>query len=116
MSDLGRKNIGDKVNEKITPDSEKSGLEKAKETVTGKADSLAADATPENQKSFSQSVADSVKKGSNDAKKNAGDHKETFSETAADYVDKAKTQASNAAEYVSNVVTGAGEGAKKGGK
>lgn len=119
MSDLGRKNISDKVSEAVKPDSEKSTLEKAKESATGQLDKLAADATPDNQKSFSQSVSDNVQQGHDDAKKAATDAKQsasqeqaTLADTAAEYVDAAKEQIANAAQYVSGVVTGATEGAK----
>ena len=40
MSDLGRKNVSDKVTEAVKPDSEKSTLEKAKESATDGLDSL----------------------------------------------------------------------------
>lgn len=58
MSDTGRKDVSDKVSEKMTPDSQKSTLEKTKETVTDGLDEGAAATTPENDKSWSQKVAD----------------------------------------------------------
>lgn len=114
MSDLGRKNISDKVDETLTPNQDKSGLDKAKETVTDKADDLAAKATPEDQKSFSQTIADNVKQGHDDAKSKATTDKASVDETAKSYIDTAKEQAGAAANYISGVVTGAAEGAKSG--
>merc|ERR1712080_574156 len=103
MSDAGRKNFSDKLSESLTPESEKSTLEKGKEAVTDKVDDFAGKTVPDNQKSFGQTVADDAKKGSDDAK-------------AAVENEKAKKQISNAAEYVSGVVSGATEGAKTGGE
>lgn len=114
MSDLGRKNFSDKVSEAVTPESQKSVLEKTKESVTNTADSFAGKATPDNQKSFPQTVSDNVKKGHDEAADAADAHKQTLGETATEYVDAAKEQVANAAEYVSSVLTGAGEGAKSG--
>ncbi|KAK6459883.1 Hsp12 heat-shock protein [Scheffersomyces coipomensis] len=114
MSDLGRKNISDKISESVTPDSQKSTLDKAKETVTDKVDSFAANNTPENQKSFAQTTADAAQKGSDDAKAAVQEHQQSLGETAAEYVEQAKEQITNAAQYVSGVVSGAQEGAKTG--
>ncbi|KAI5950381.1 HSP12 [Candida theae] len=117
MSDAGRKDFSDKVGESLKPDSQKSTLEKGKETVTDKVDDLAGKAVPDNQKSFGQTVADNVKQGSDDAKAAVNDQQgPTLAETAQEYVDEAKKQISNAAEYVSGVVSGATEGAKTGGE
>ncbi|KAK6197418.1 heat shock protein 9/12-domain-containing protein [Scheffersomyces amazonensis] len=114
MTDLGRKNLSDKLNESVTPDSQKTTYDKAKETVTDKLDSFAARNTPDNQKSFSQTVADKAQIGSEDAKEAAGQKQESLSETASGYVEQAKEAIGNAAEYVSGVVSGANEGAKTG--
>lgn len=114
MSDLGRKNVSDKINETLTPDSEKSNFDKARETVGDKIDDVAAKATPDNQKSFSQTVVDNVKQGHDDAKSEVHKNQSTLADTANEYFDVAKEQAANAAHYISGVVTGATEGAKKG--
>lgn len=112
MSDLGRKPVSDKISEAVKPDSEKSTLEKTKETVTGSVDKFAAHNVPDNQKSFSQTIADNVQTGHDDAKKAANEHEATLSETATEYLEAAKVKAAEAAQYVSGVVTGATEGAK----
>jgi Heat shock protein 9/12 len=41
MSDTGRKGLGDKVSEGVTPDSQKSTLDQGKEAVTDTADKVA---------------------------------------------------------------------------
>ncbi|CAK7909286.1 12 kDa heat shock protein [[Candida] anglica] len=112
MSDFGRKNVSDKIAEKVTPESEKTTLDQAKEAVTGGVDKVAASGTPDNQKSFTQTVADGVQTGHDDAKTAVNKNEQTLAETASEYVEAAKEQVVNAATYVSEVVTGATEGAK----
>ncbi|KHC33421.1 hypothetical protein MGO_04125, partial [Candida albicans P76055] len=121
MSDAGRKNISTKINEAITPESEKSTLEKGKEQVTSTLDKAVGSNVPDNQKSFTQTVADNVQQGSDNAKadlkkqsEQAEGEAKTLAETAQEYVEVAKTEIGKAAEYVSGVVTGATEGAKTG--
>lgn len=114
MSDLGRKDFSDKVSEAVKPESEKSTLEQTKNTVTDKLDEYAGKGTPDNQKSFTQSAADHAKQGHDDAKDAVNKDQQTLADTAAQYVDAAKEQVGNAAEYVSSIVTGATEGAKTG--
>jgi Heat shock protein 9/12 len=46
MSDTGRKGMTDKLSEGVTPDSQKSTLDKTKETVTDAGDKVAGLATP----------------------------------------------------------------------
>ncbi|KAF1962880.1 heat shock protein 9/12 [Byssothecium circinans] len=60
MSDVGRKDLGDKAQEKVTPDSQKSTLDKAKESITGAGDKAAGSAQPDSNKSATQKVSDSV--------------------------------------------------------
>ncbi|CAI5759899.1 unnamed protein product [Candida verbasci] len=121
MSDAGRKNVSDKIGEGLKPDSEKSYLEKGKEQVTDSLDKFAANTTPDNQKSFSQTISDDVQKGHDDAKsavkqdaQAAEGQGSSLAETAQEYINVAKEKASEAAEYVSGVVGGATEGAKTG--
>jgi hypothetical protein len=44
MSDTGRKGMTDKISEGVTPDSQKSTLDKAKESVTDAGDKVAGSA------------------------------------------------------------------------
>lgn len=60
MSDLGRKDIGDKVKSTVKPDSEKSNFENLKDTVTDKVDNAASKGTPNDQKSYVQQASDAV--------------------------------------------------------
>ena len=46
MSDLGRKGLGDQVQEKVTPDSQKSTLDKASENASGAYDKAASALQP----------------------------------------------------------------------
>lgn len=112
MSDAGRKSFTDKVSETVTPDSQKSTFEKASESVTNTVDGFVGKNTPDSQKSFGQTVADNAKQGHDDAKDAVNKNEATFAETASEYVEAAKEQVANAAQYVSSVVTGATEGAK----
>lgn len=60
MSDLGRQNLGDKAAAALKPDSEKSTLEHAKDTLVGKADNAAGSATKEEDKTLLQKASDTV--------------------------------------------------------
>lgn len=112
MSDLGRKNVSDKISEAVKPDSEKTTLEKTKETVTDKIDQLGAKGTPEDQKSFGQTISDNIQQGHSDAKEAVSGEGQSLTDTVNSYVEAGKEQLENAAQYVSGVVTGATEGAK----
>lgn len=105
MADAGRKDFSTKITEKLTPDSQKTVYDKAKENLTDSYDKAAAALAPEESKSFSQQVGDSVQKGHDDAQKSWG-------ESAHDALENSKKAVSDAAEYVSRVVTGAKEGAE----
>ncbi|KAF1991614.1 hypothetical protein K402DRAFT_389019 [Aulographum hederae CBS 113979] len=67
MSDSMRKGLGDQAAEKITPDSQKSTLDKASETATGLGDKAAGAVQPDSEKSTSQKAGDSVRSGTDDA-------------------------------------------------
>ena len=85
MSDTGRKGLGEQVSEKVTPDSQKSTLDQAKESVTGAGDRVASAVQPStsrspfmkmmqlltplsgDQKSASQQAGDTLRGGSDDA-------------------------------------------------
>ncbi|KAJ4297505.1 hypothetical protein N0V90_005397 [Kalmusia sp. IMI 367209] len=67
MSDLGRKSLGDQVQEKVTPDSQKSTLDKASEGASGLYDRAAGAVQPEGDKSATQKVGDATRSGSDEA-------------------------------------------------
>lgn len=66
-----RANSG-QAKETVTPDSQKSTLDKASETVTGKADNLAGSLQPQEEKSTAQKIGDSTKDTSNQAGEQVG--------------------------------------------
>lgn len=55
---VGRKDFSDKLSEKVTPDSQKSTLQKGKESVTDAVDHAASNLTPSSEKSTTQKAAD----------------------------------------------------------
>lgn len=114
MSDLGRKNLSDKISEKVTPDSQKSVLQQGTEAVSGAADKVAAAVTPESQKLASQTLADKAQSGHDEAKAEVQADGKTIQETAGEYFEAAKGTLGAAVEQVSAAITGATEGAKKG--
>lgn len=90
MSDLGRKDFTDKVSESVKPNSEKSYVEKAKESVTDGADKLGKHAQPQSEKSYAQQAGDALTG-------NSGSHSgKTLGETAGEYVESAKNYVSDA--------------------
>ncbi|CAK1359438.1 unnamed protein product [Cercospora beticola] len=60
MSDASRKDISDKIADKVTPDKSKSTVDKVGDKTSGAADKVARDAVPDSQKSTTQSAADKV--------------------------------------------------------
>ncbi|KAK9367762.1 heat shock protein 9/12-domain-containing protein [Lipomyces kononenkoae] len=109
MSDTGRKPMGDKVSETVTPDSQKSYMEQVKEQITGAYDKVVRDMQPPETKSTSQSTADTVTGKSSDAKDTAETQKQSLPESAKQYAASAqKTTADtlhSAGDYVSDKST-----------
>ncbi|KAI9633864.1 heat shock protein 9/12-domain-containing protein [Dioszegia hungarica] len=66
MSDMGRQSLGDKAGAALKPDSQKSYLEQATDTIKGKADSAASSGQPESQKSFTQQAGDAISGNQNE--------------------------------------------------
>lgn len=104
MSDAGRKNFSDKIDEHLKPDSEKTTGERFNESVTNAADQVAAAITPESQKSATQQAGDDFKEAKDDLKDASGSAKksftETMSETAKSVMDSATEYAHEAADYI----------------
>ena len=67
MSEAGRKDFSQIAKEKVTPDSSKSTLDKAKEGVTNAADRVSAAFQPDNSKSASQEAFDKTRRTSDKA-------------------------------------------------
>lgn len=59
MSDKNRKNFTDRVSETITPDSQKSTMDKAQEGMTNAYDKAASNIQPEEEKGMFQKISDS---------------------------------------------------------
>ncbi|KAH9819370.1 chaperone/heat shock protein [Teratosphaeria destructans] len=60
MTDAGRKDISDKIGDKITPDSQKSTIDKAGDALSGVGDKAQRDLIPDSQKSGTQSTMDKM--------------------------------------------------------
>lgn len=60
MSDIGRQDLSDKVSSAVKPDSQKSTLEKAKDTVVGSVDNVIGGNSSDKDKSFTQLASDAV--------------------------------------------------------
>ncbi|KAF2749203.1 putative 12 kDa heat shock protein [Sporormia fimetaria CBS 119925] len=98
MSDSLRKPLSDQVGEKITPDSQKSSLDQAKESVTGAADRAAGAVQPDSNKSAGQKLGDSTRDGADQGKGVLGQAQEALG---------------NAAQSVKDTVSGTGNTANK---
>ncbi|KAF1808834.1 hypothetical protein P152DRAFT_462067 [Eremomyces bilateralis CBS 781.70] len=90
MSDALRKPLSDQAGEKITPDSQKSTLDKAKETVTGAGDRAAGTAQPEDQKSYTQQAGDAIRGGSDNTSREGQSISQTVTDTVNQGVESAK--------------------------
>jgi len=66
MSDTGRKDLGTKAKEEITPDSSKSTQQKVKETATDTTDRVARGTKPDDQKSSTQAAFDKTQRTHDD--------------------------------------------------
>lgn len=60
MSDAGRKSVGDKIESKVKPDSQKTLFEQGKDKVTDKLDTAVGDNTSSNDKSMFQQASDAI--------------------------------------------------------
>jgi hypothetical protein len=90
-----RKDLGDQAKEKITPDSQKSTLDQAKEQASGLYDRAAGSVQPSDQKSGTQKVGDSLRSGTDDA-----------SNQSKGFVQSAQDTASSAAQSVGDTLSG----------
>lgn len=60
MSDSNRKNFSNKFSETVTPNSQKSTVDKAKEGLTDAYDKTASNLQPEEEKGMFQKISDSI--------------------------------------------------------
>jgi len=73
MSDLGRKDLSDKVHDSVKPDSQKSLTEQAGDKLSGAADSVGQSVQPNQEKSHSQKAADTFSTSAGDKGQQKGD-------------------------------------------
>lgn len=90
MTDAGRKDFSDKLAETVKPDSNKGAFEKAGESITNTADSVAGSLQPNEDKGFLQRGADDAKSAKNDAQNNG-----------ESLIDSAKNLVNSASDYLS---------------
>ncbi|MCJ1458411.1 hypothetical protein MMC28_008783 [Mycoblastus sanguinarius] len=93
MSDTGRKDMTDKAQEKLTPESQKSTLDQAKEGVTDAADKVAGTVQPGDDKSISQKVFDST--STEPGEKSYLETAQNTVKDAVEYVEKTATDIAN---------------------
>ncbi|KAK8212823.1 hypothetical protein M8818_002988 [Zalaria obscura] len=97
MSDLGRKDLSSSVKDSVTPDSQKSTFDSAKDSVTGTADRVAGAVQPEDQKSTSQKAADTF-----------SSNKDSAQGEGKSYLQSAQDTLSSAAQSVQDSLSGTG--------
>ncbi|OAG33985.1 hypothetical protein AYO21_11865 [Fonsecaea monophora] len=98
MSDTGRKPLTDQAQEKLTPDSQKSTLDKAKESATGTADDIAGMVQPGDSKSTTQKLADETSAKSSSAQDTLAGATKNIQETASTLGQQASSTAGAAQE------------------
>lgn len=86
MSDSHRKNISTQLKEKATPQSEKTTMQKIKESVTDSVDRVKAAVTPESHKSTTQSASDKIRGEHDDVNNHISGHTRPTGHTDYGYV------------------------------
>ncbi|KAL9125251.1 MAG: hypothetical protein Q9217_005516, partial [Psora testacea] len=89
MSDQGRKDLGDKAEDKLTPESQKTLSDKVSEGATDAYDKAAGAVQPEGDKSVTQKLTDST----------------STKPGEKGYVEQAQDMAAGAAKYVQDTAT-----------
>ncbi|MCJ1240066.1 hypothetical protein MMC14_008066 [Varicellaria rhodocarpa] len=95
MSDTGRKDVTDQVAQKVTPESQKSTLDKLSDTATSAGDKVVGAVQPNESKSTSQELADKGRSGADDTQA-----------TAQSYAGSIQSAVSDAAGTISGVASG----------
>ncbi|KAK4556315.1 hypothetical protein LTR86_006459 [Recurvomyces mirabilis] len=73
MTDSGRKDMSSKIGDKMTPDSQKSTIDKVGDSITGGADKAGRDLVPDSQKSTTQSMSDKASREKDSHKSTGGE-------------------------------------------
>jgi len=102
MSDPGRKDISDQVEETITPDSQKSTLDKVTESVTSAGDRVAASLQPGDSKSTTQKLSDETRSTSDSAE----DTGKTYLQQASDFVSGVLDTTQKSVNDLANSISG----------
>lgn len=89
MSDTGRKDFSDKFAETVKPNSQKTYTEKAGESITNAADSVAGAVQPNSEKGVFQRATDDTKSTKNSAQSNG-----------EGIIDSAKNLVNSASDYL----------------
>ncbi|KAG4437719.1 hypothetical protein IFR05_006802 [Cadophora sp. M221] len=98
MSDAARKGLGEQVQEKITPQSQKSTGQVIGENLTGAGDNIAATLQPNSEKSTTQKAGDSIRGNTNSAEKQGGGILESAQKTVTDAINAVTGKADETAK------------------
>jgi len=101
MSDIGRKGLGEQVQEKVTPDSQKSYTENASENISGTYDKAASALQPDSEKSTTQKMGDNTRSGADSAQNDGKGIVQSAQETASSVAGAAADNLKAASDYVS---------------
>lgn len=90
-----RKDLSDKVSDSLTPESQKSTTDQAKDSVSGAYDKVAGSVQPDSQKSTSQKAADTF-----------SSNKDSASNESKSYLESAQETVGNLAQNISDTISG----------
>ncbi|KAL6242716.1 hypothetical protein RBB50_010362 [Rhinocladiella similis] len=102
MSDTGRKPLSDRVGETITPDSQKTYADQAKETATGTLDNIAGMVQPGDSKSTSQKLSDEASSKTGSTQDTASNLTQKASSTAGSTFENVQTKAADLGGQISD--------------
>jgi len=105
MSDTGRKPLVDQAQEKLTPDSQKSTADKAKEGITSTADDVAGMVQPGDSKSTTQKLSDETSSTASSLGKQTSEATGTAQEEGKTYLAQAQDLAASALNSASKVAS-----------
>jgi len=100
MSDTGRKPLTDQAQEKLTPDSQKSTADQAKEGVSNTADSVAGLVQPGDSKSTTQKLSDQTSSSTSSAQDSLSGATKNIQDTASNLGQAAQDNLSAATKNV----------------
>ncbi|KAI9813543.1 MAG: hypothetical protein M1832_006274 [Thelocarpon impressellum] len=113
MTDTGRKGAGQQLQEKVTPDSQKSAVDKLSENVSGTVDKGLGAVQPESEKSTTQKLSDSTRSNADSAQNQGKTWTQSAQETASGVAQKASDTLNQAADYIKGTAGNTGAGSTK---